>query len=338
MKNLFENWNNYLNEFWYSDIQFEGGGAEYALTVIPKKKIRIKLCEQGTMMFGGEGMSEGGETEKKYFGNISNIALEIEKAYNIFLNNVKQLYKRQTYQDITLDDVKIEIDFFKDEVEKQTNGKAKALGCGAFRCAFDIEDEYIIKFDITPQGTARDQNKSDASIGRIGKFSDIFPRSIVSGNDYRWTALEKVKPFSKNVESMIKFASFFPNSKVDFSNHKEFHYFCVVISFVYNAGKKEIAEKKLMDVKTLLKKKNLTFTNDPLEIIANGFTQHNPYDRVIRVIKEFDIRPEEIRVDNTGLASNGRFVIIDSSIDAQIVSGFQKVSSAKNIPSDTKKL
>jgi hypothetical protein len=280
-------------------------------------------------MFGGEGMSEGGESEKKYFGNIVSTALQIEKAYDTFLNNVKQLYKRETHEDITRDDVVIEIDFFKDEVQKQTGGKAKALGCGAFRCAFDVEDEYVIKFDITPQGTAREQNKSDATIGRIGKFSDIFPRSIVSGEDYRWVAIEKAKPFSKNVQSMIKFASYFPNKKVDFSEHQEFHYFCVVISFVYNTGRKEIAEKKLIDVKNSFKKRNLTFTNDPLELIADGFTQHNPYDRIIRVIKEFDIRAEEIRVDNTGIASDGRFVIIDSSIDDEIRKGFGEKPKTK---------
>jgi hypothetical protein len=290
------------------------------------ENFRRFINEQESMFFGGEGMSEDADAEKTYFGNISSVAQEIEKVYDVFLEKVKNLYNKNSVEDVTREQVKIEIDFFKDDVEKATGGKAKALGCGAFRCAFDIGDEYVLKFDITPQGTAKDQNKSDASVGRIGKFSDIFPRSIISKEDYRWVALEKATPFKKTINEIKKFIEFFPNSKVDFSKTPEFHYYCVVISFVYHSTSKEAAQAKFDQMKTSMFRRGEPYLKDvSLETIADGFTQSNPYDRIIRVIKEFGIRPEEVRLDNTGIAADGRLVIIDSSIEDEIKKGFGKV-------------
>jgi len=290
------------------------------------ENFRRFINEQETMFFGGEGMSEDADAEKTYFGNISSVAQEIEKVYDVFLEKVKNLYNKNSVEEVTREQVKIEIEFFKDDVEKATGGKAKALGCGAFRCAFDIGDEYVLKFDITPKGTAKDQNKSDASVGRIGKFSDIFPRSVIAKEDYRWVALEKATPFKKTINEIKKFIEFFPNSKVDLSKTPEFHYYCVVISFVYHTTSKEAAQAKFDQMKTSMFRRGEPYLKDvTLETIADGFTQSNPYDRIIRVIKEFGIRPEEVRLDNTGIAADGRLVIIDSSIENEIKKGFGTV-------------
>ena len=69
---------------------------------------------------------------------------------------------------------------------------------------------------------------------------------------------------------------------------------------------------------------------DPSKItfrdICHGFGQHALYDKIMSAIKKLGIRPEEIRLDNTGISSDGKFVIIDSSIHEQIQKGFDKDS------------
>jgi len=60
--------------------------------------------------------------------------------------------------------------------------------------------------------------------------------------------------------------------------------------------------------------------------IAHGFGQHTLYDKVMSAIQKLGIRPEEIRLDNTALSNDGRFIIVDSSIEQQIVGSFNKDS------------
>jgi hypothetical protein len=308
MKPIFENWNKFLNEFWYSDVALEDGGAELP----KKKKIKIKLNEG---MFGGEGMSEdGSQPEDKYFGRIVKIANQIKQIHSQFIKDTTKMYKKE----LTVDKIDIEKQFFIDEVQKQT--EAKLIGCGKFRCVFDVNDDYVIKIDITPRGSAKDQNETDAKLGRIG-YGNLFAKSYLADKDHSWVILEKVKPFGR--ADIHDFVSYFPNSKIDLKEYVAFHYALILICFNYHTGFKSVAKKKLSE---LVAKGKVKIPEDlpDLDIIADGFTQKNPYDKVIRVITELDIRPEEVRVLNTGKGVDGRFVIIDSSIEEQIRKGFEE--------------
>ena len=336
MKPILENWNKFLNEFWYSDVQFEGGGAEYALAIIPKKKIRIKICEQGTMMFGGEGMSENGysEEESTFFKDLPQTAQQISNSFDKFLGDLNQQYK----QSVGISEIQKNIPKFVRYVTEATNNKAKYVGHGKFRCVFDIGDEYVIKFDITPNNAAAEQNKTDAELGRLShKYHNLFPLSAISQKDYRWVALEKVEPFQSF--DMGKYNEFFPNSIVDNLKNAPIKNKLIQISFVYNSGDKIRAlqiYKELWSKLSTMQVKELK--KIPFKKMCNEFGQNNLYDKVINVIMKLGIRPEEIRLANTGTGADGRFVILDSSVDSQIISGFEKASSIKNIPSDTQKL
>jgi hypothetical protein len=321
MKPILENWNKFLNEFWYSDVALEDGGAELP----KKKKIKIKLNEG---MFGGEGMSEdGSQPEDKYFGRIVKIANQIKQIHSKFLQDLEKMFQRpqssfiQYIRPLTVDNVNNEIQFFADEVEKQTN--AKLIGCGKFRCVFDINDDYVIKIDVTPRGSAKDQNETDAKLGREG-YGDLFAKSYLADKDHSWVILEKVKPFKRS--DLYDFISYFPNKNIDLKNYPAFHYALVVISFTYHKGYKAVAQRKLDEI---IKAKKIQIPNNlpDLDILADGFTQSNPYDKIVRVITELGIRPEEVRALNTGKGVDGRFVIIDSSLEEEIRKGFEEPSA-----------
>lgn len=279
------------------------------------ENFRRFINEQETMFFGGEGMSEDGSPpEDKYFGRIIKIANQIKQIHNKFIEQTTQMYART----LTVDDVDVEKQLFIDEVEKQT--EAKLIGCGKFRCVFDVNDDYVIKIDITPRGSAKEQNETDALLGKRG-YGNLFAKSYLADKDHSWVILEKVKPFNKS--DIHEFVSYFPNKNVDLSGYTMLHYALVLICFAYHKGKKQVAQSKLdqvLNVKRIYAPDNLP----TLDIIADGFTQRNPYDKVVRVITELGIRPEEIRVSNTGKGVDGRFVIIDSSLENQIRKGFEE--------------
>jgi len=261
-------------------------------------------------------ITEVSEAEQSYFGDLPNVAKQIEKAFDKF-----KMHVDTKYGEITMNTIQAELVFFTSDVAKQTGGKALAIGCGKFRCGFDIGDEYIIKFDISPNGEAREQNMTDAKIGRNSEWNDIFPRSVVSSDDYRWVALERVRVLTN--KDMKEFNSFFPNPKLKGHISDLYAYYSLIITaLLFNSGDVKLAQDEYSILESKYWALQTKHTGLTLEIVADGFTQHNPHDRIIRAIIEFGIRPEEIRTNNVGVGADGRFVIIDSSVDSQIRKGF----------------
>ncbi len=287
-------------------------------------------------MFGGEGMSEGGysEEEAAYFKDLPQIANQISNAFDKFFAELEAQYKRS----LSIMDIQKNIMKFVRYVDDMTGGKAKYVGHGKFRCVFDIGDEYVIKFDITPNNSAAEQNKTDAELGRQShRYHNLFPLSAISHKDYRWVALEKVQGFQSF--DVGKFNSFFPNPLLDQIKNAAIKSKMIQLSFVFNSGNKIRAVQLYKEYKKNLANvqadqiKKIGFKN-----ICNGFAENPLYDKVLLTIQKLGIRPEEIRLANTGVGMDDRFVILDSSIDQQIISGFQKSQQVKNTPSDTQKL
>lgn len=287
-------------------------------------------------MFGGEGMSEVGysEEESTFFKDLPQIAEQISSAFDKFVKELDELYK----QKVGIPEIQKNIMKFVRYVDEMTGNKAKYVGHGKFRCVFDIGDEYVIKFDITPNNAAAEQNKTDAELGRIShKYHNLFPLSVISQKDYRWVALEKVEPFQSFDVGIYN--EFFPNEIVDFLNNAPIKNKLIQISFVFNSGNKLRALQLYKDLWSKLPTAQVQkLKKIPFKRMCNAFGQNTLYDKVLNVIMKLGIRPEEVRLANTGRGVDGRFVILDSSIDAQIVSGFAKASSLKNVPSDTQKI
>jgi hypothetical protein len=61
---------------------------------------------------------------------------------------------------------------------------------------------------------------------------------------------------------------------------------------------------------------------ESIEDVVKGFYVGPTFSKVVKAMKEFNIRSEEIRVNNVGVGEQNRFVILDSSVEEQIQKGF----------------
>jgi len=304
----------------------------------------MKLILENFKRFLEEGYSQ---EESKYFKNLPQIAEQISKAFDKFLIELEDSYGRKP----VITDIQKNMPKFVQYVVADTGGMAQYIGHGKFRCVFDIGDDYIIKFDITSNRAAKEQNMTDAQLGKSTEYADLFPRAAIGGDDYRWVALEKASPF-KSFDAST-FNSFFPNDVLDsWMQVPIIKARMVTFSFVYNSGNKERALELYSSLYSWIKSNKPQIVDmllDPLDEyfeavageepsdegisdkisfreIAHGFGQHTLYDKVMSAIQKLGIRPEEIRLDNTALSNDGRFIIVDSSIEQQIVGSFNKDS------------
>ena len=267
---------------------------------------------------------EFSEEEKQYFGKSLEIGDQIVQIFQDFLKNTVFPRKPQA----TIKDVQAYLPFFIEEVEAKTI--AKKLGCGQFRCGFDVGAKEIIKVDVTPYGAGKEHNKDDHMMGTMIERSNIFPKAYAHSPDFSWVLLEKVKPFGR--ADVYTYVSYFPNPVLNARRTSDVTKYSVIISsFLYHAGFVEKAKTRMEN--NYVGKITVDINNDEdLKLVMDAFRGKNPtYDNVMKAIGQFGIRPEEIALRNTGIGlEDNRFVILDSSIDSAILRGF-----AQKTPEDT---
>jgi hypothetical protein len=182
---------------------------------------------------------EFSEEEKQYFGKSLEIGDQIVQIFQDFLKNTVFPRKPQA----TIKDVQAYLPFFIEEVEAKTI--AKKLGCGQFRCGFDVGAKEIIKVDVTPYGAGKEHNKDDHMMGTMIERSNIFPKAYAHSPDFSWVLLEKVKPFGR--ADVYTYVSYFPNPVLNARRTSDVTKYSVIISsFLYHAGFVEKA-KTIMD-------------------------------------------------------------------------------------------
>ena len=267
---------------------------------------------------------EFAEEEKEFFGKSLEIGDQIVQIFQQFLKDT--VFPK--YPNATISDVQAYLPFFIEEVEAKTN--AKKLGCGQFRCGFDVGTTEIIKIDVTPYGAGKEHNKEDYMLGTLTERSNIFPKAYAHSPDFSWVLLEKVRPFGK--ERLDEYVSFFPNSVLNSKRaSNQTKYYVILASFMYNSKNYDGANRFLLRwvPKTIID----TESPEQVKEVMAAFRGRNPnYDNILKVINQFGMRPEEVALRNTGTGlEDGRFVILDSSIDSSILRGFaQKAPEEKN--------
>ena len=141
---------------------------------------------------------EVSQQEQSYFGDTIKIANQI----------IEELDKwKAGLQDKSHDSIKKNMNQFV-EILKQKIPNLTFLGAGMFRAAFSTDKDLIIKVDYTNDNVAKEQNESDAAMGRLTedpKFSYLFAKSYLSHKDSRWVILEKVKPLTGNYSKFNEF-------------------------------------------------------------------------------------------------------------------------------------
>jgi len=273
---------------------------------------------------------EFAEEEKQYFGKSLEIGDQIVQIFQDFLKNTVFPRKPQA----TIKDVQAYLPFFIEEVEAKT--VAKKLGCGQFRCGFDVGAKEIIKVDVTPYGAGKEHNKDDHMMGTMIERSNIFPKAYAHSPDFSWVLLEKVKPFGR--ADVYTYVSYFPNPVLNARRTSDVTKYSVIISsFLYHAGFIEKAKTRMEN--NYVGKITVDINNDEdLKLVMDAFRGKNPtYDNVMKAIGQFGIRPEELALRNTGIGlEDNRFIILDSSIDSAILRGFAQKGPEDNPASGIK--
>lgn len=206
---------------------------------------------------------------------------------------------------------------------------AKFIGNGKFRAVFSVDKGYVVKVDISIDGTGKEMNQKDAELGRLAEYSDVFPKSFAPSDSYSWIILEKVTP----IEDFYSFIDYFPNSYIKSTNNQNLYYQLIKAAFQYEGERKPAAESTFLTVKgkwqqgfaKLPKQKLESGTLElpqTMKEVVDGFYIGNNFKKVVDAMKKFKIRPDEIRVNNVGFGEKNRFVIIDSSVEEQIAKGF----------------
>ena len=200
--------------------------------------------------------------------------------------------------------------------------KFRLLGEGAFRMVFSYENDCVIKVAILGNWfkDAILMNKEDAAFGRMPKYSNLFPKVYESDADYKWIIMERCDAISTEAE----FLKFFPNPLMDPKLYVEdsIEMFYDVLSYCAyrTTGNTATMGKSAAHItKWLTPDPDLLdwLQKDPgvsFEQIIESYEKLKLFNKIVDFCAELGVRPSEIRKENVGISSDGRFVIIDSSI------------------------
>ena len=189
-------------------------------------------------------------------------------------------------------------------------------GEGAFRITYQ-HGEDVIK--IAKTNTAKIMNEQDTELGRLPIYSSLFPKVYMADEpNYDWIVMEKCETI--NDEAI--FMKFFPNNF--YNNMPSFIALRVFQLLLQYESKLISGEPDISDVVGYLEYyANSTLSDVEIKDILKKFNK--TFHLLSKMVAEFGISTQEIRPYNTGIAPDGRFVVIDSSIGSAISKGLQSV-------------
>jgi len=254
--------------------------------------------------YGTEEAIEEPNIKEKHFGfNLDAIGEKITKAFELWHPRNPEIYNKGPLSRFI--------------VEKVNDPEFKFLGEGSFRMAFSYGDDYVVK--VAAPGyyfkQALKMNKEDAMLGRMPKYSYLFPKVYEADTAYKWIIMEKCSVINNEKE----FVKFFPNPDVDPSVPgllTRMSLFTYVLSYcVYREiGNTRDMEGAASYLDYLIKHElEVNF-----EQLIGSYEKLTLFNKIVDFCAEFGVMPREIRVGNAGISSDGRFVIIDSSVGETI--------------------
>ena len=258
--------------------------------------------------YGTEESIEEPNIEEKHFGfSLEALGEKITKAFELYSAN-SVIYREWTQSE------------FISKIVNDPN--FKFLGEGSFRMVFSYGNEYVIKV-ASPNAWlshSQEMNREDAMFGRMPKYSDLFPKVYEADPAYKWIIMDKCTVINHESE----FLKFFPNPVIDSFNLfpvgkiELFSY--ALRSCVYKETKDEA--EILGHTAYLVNQLKDKFGIRPEEIIGS-YESLTLFNKIVDFCKEFGALPGEIRLGNVGISSDGRFVIIDSSVEETIKNIFK---------------
>jgi|694.fasta_scaffold77347_3 hypothetical protein len=256
-----------------------------------------------------ESKEERQKLEKQYFGDDLR---DIGESLKFLVDNNRDQYGEVDYYAIS--------QILRDSGQT----KIKYAGQGAFRITYSYGNDVVIK--VAKTNTAKVMNEQDAELGRLPKYSLLFPKVYMAEYDFSWIAMEKCE----EIDDAGVFISFFPNKVLDSYIKTSYaispHFLTIIFHSLLEAQSdiikgESISYGQINTIENYIGNNNLT--EDDIKKMIRGY--NTTFHLLAQMVAEFGINPLEIRPYNTGISPDGRFVVIDSSIASAIDVGIGSV-------------
>lgn len=220
-----------------------------------------------------------------------------------------------------------------DEISNLHSKEIRMLGSGSWRMGFLVDNKFVVKLNYRDSESGRGMNKDDVTLGRLGDIGELFPKVYQYERDYDWIIMEKATPI-KDWDQILRF---FPNRLLP--NYDSMMAKFSFMDLFYIALQYKVADLRdddniLDDVERsysskrygqkdsrflhLFQEKNPNLKEQPpLQLVVSNF-EYPLFLSLAKLVAEFDVAYYEIRPGNTGIGEDGRFLLIDSSIQSKI--------------------
>ena len=194
--------------------------------------------------------------------------------------------------------------------------KVNFMGSGASRATYSIGSDLVMK--VSMEGSthvAPRMNEDDYSLGVDTSLRQIAPRAYTHGgglSGFDWVILERVSV----IDSWQKLPQFFKCSLLVNPDGLRVRDLGGYWDIVQQALNPEIEDEESVDgpFENLILSKG---ADQPLTMrpLRTDLSRYSPAFRNLdRVIRKYGVDMDEIREDNLGIGSDGRLVLLDSSI------------------------
>lgn len=260
------------------------------------------------------------------------LALDIAETINEFIalskqmnkqkiNEHKTIFEQQNYSYFgnnfvafirainKLDDKDEDYFLFLTNVAKQYFGKE--LGAGASRIVFKINDNFVLK--LVREDWGLKHNRLEATNEIATTFPDILPKVYSAADNYTWIVVENVNRFISSIEFLKSFPEF--NFLTSLSKENRAYFISAWIGIKLELLKGEEAQnKQQMRIWTNWAERITDWSRNQILSVSQMIRPSKLMNRLLQLCMRYDIEPQEIDFKNTGIAKDGRFVLLDLSI------------------------
>lgn len=198
------------------------------------------------------------------------------------------------------------------------------IGSGEFRATFSIGNDLVLKISlrsVDPMAWTNDQkfgsgnkmNEHDFWLGTDDEIEHVFPRAYMHAPDWSWIVLERVDPVSSKYQWLDYFRSDYLHHPGRLSDKMKADYNSLIYSCLYFTGPDPVPGDIQLDAwPGAVKSEYLDKTLDDLR--ADLLKNSQAYLGFYNLLQRYNVRIIEIHPNNLGIGSDGRLVLLDSSI------------------------
>lgn len=253
------------------------------------------------------------DTEEQYFG-ISQASLDA------LSKELLQLWGVQGYWTYSESDPEVVA------LRKRFRLPIEFIGSGSFRIVFSIGNDLVLKLSTDslsgqPIDWSADQmNMDDFVLGTDSGIRSIVPRAYKHAADWSWVLLERVEPLENDNDFFRFLLSDLLPDPLALSEVGRENYMTLlgVVLQMKNSKLNRPLEMKDTVSSYFGGGELVRMTPDPsvpLLEIRKDLLRHSIFFRgLVIALKRYNIRIDEIHSGNVGIGSDGRLVLLDSSI------------------------